>query len=66
MGLEFIGYIKHYPVNGSINFYFQRVDPKASEKNGVDVIQDFDLDLDFEIWQKYKDKKIKITVDTTE
>ena len=61
--LEFYGRVKHYASNGSVVFYLEQYDPKKKDKEGSDVMSYSTLEIPFEIWSKFKDSDVKITID---
>ena len=57
--MEIIGKIEHYPRNGEVSFEFVK-DHKEGE------LVPFGFSLPFEIWKKFKNNTVKITVEKVE
>lgn len=60
--MELTGEIKHSAYDGKVQFYFREVDPKKKPED-MDYVVNYQCDIPFKIWQKFKDSKIKITVE---
>jgi len=57
------GKINHHSSNNGIVFIFSQIDEKNSKKEEVDVYTYMDFDIPFEIWKRFKDNKVKITIE---
>jgi hypothetical protein len=59
--MEIIGKISHYASQGNVVFSFQQIDPKKD--TGLNDVVAYDLNIPFEIYKKFKDRVVKITVE---
>lgn len=60
------GYIKHYPSRDGVVFYLQKIVTEKSEDKGEYTQMTDNYALFFEILRKFKDRKIRITVEKVE
>lgn len=60
--LKIVGKVTHWPNQNGVQFDFQKIDEKKS-KDGEDVVSFGNTDIPFEIWQRFKGNKVKITIE---
>jgi len=65
--MEVVGKVTHFVgSDNNINFSFSKFDEKNSKENNEEVYTSYSYSLLFEIWKKFKNQKIKITIDKVE
>lgn len=64
MSLKIIGKVTHYPTEGEVKFGFNKYYPKEKKKEGLKegLIEEYNSNLAFEIWKKFKNSEVVITV----
>ncbi len=61
MPLKMTGKITHYANSGDVKFEFQKYNDKKSKGDEV-VIAEYNTNLAFEIWRRFKGSDVIITV----
>ncbi len=58
--------VNHYPsANGSVEFSLSQYDPKKKDESG-NPVSFYGFSFPFEVWKKFKDSNVKITVEKAE
>jgi len=61
--MEFIGKIDHYANGEQVIFSFRLYNEKASSEESGEVYDYTNLSIPFEIYKKFKNNKVKITIE---
>ena len=61
--IEVYGKVNHYATQDGVIFSLVTYDPKKKDSTDSPMISEFNYNIPFEIWSKYKDKNVKITIE---
>jgi len=62
MSLKITGKVNHHVNNGDVHFGFDKYKDKKKKDEEVISIDEWNTNLSFEIWKKFKNSEVTITV----